>query len=134
MYIKEKSREGRDVREGRPVPEVDRGRGDARNILGVILQKTDDELYQLGTKQGVVKTLYSRQQFTVWHQELLKKEDVSNLETTLRTVATLHSTGTGQGFVKCRRKKYCDTKECSCLKTKILCTSKCHNSSSCKNK
>ncbi|KAL4712912.1 hypothetical protein ACJJTC_011982 [Scirpophaga incertulas] len=110
MYVKEESREGRDVREGRPVPEVDRGRGDARTILGVILQKTDDELYQLGTNQGVVKTLYSRQQFTVCHQELLKKEDVPNLETTLRTVATLHSRG------------------------QILCTLKCHNSSSCKKK
>ncbi|KAJ8720835.1 hypothetical protein PYW08_006300 [Mythimna loreyi] len=117
-----------------PVPEVDRGRGDARNILAVVLQKTDDELYQLGTKQGVVKTLYSRQQFTVCHQELLKKEDVPNLETTLRTVATQQSTGTGQGFVKCSCKKHCDTKKCSCLKSKILCTSKCHNSSSCKNK
>lgn len=39
-----------------PVP-VDRGRGDARNILAVVLQKTDDELYQLGTKQGVLKTM-----------------------------------------------------------------------------
>ncbi|KAL4718524.1 hypothetical protein ACJJTC_016606 [Scirpophaga incertulas] len=81
-------------------PKLSRGRGDARNILGVILQKTDDELYQPGTKQGVVKTLYSRHQFTVCHQELLKIEDVPNLKTTLRTVATLHSTGTGQGFVK----------------------------------
>lgn len=117
-----------------PVPEVDRGRGDARNILAVVLQKNDDELYQLGTKQGVIKTLYSRQQFAVCHQELLKKEDVPNLETTLRTVATLQSTGTGQGFVKCSCKKYCDTNKCSCLKSKSLCTSKCHNSSSCKNK
>lgn len=70
-----------------PVPEVDRGRGDARIILAVVLQKTDDEPYKSGTKQGVVRTLYSRQQFTVCHQELLKKEDVPNEETTLRTVA-----------------------------------------------
>nr|XP_022909463.1 SCAN domain-containing protein 3-like [Onthophagus taurus] len=71
-----------------PVPEVDRGRGDARNILAVVLQKTDDELYKIGTKQGVVKNRYSRQQFTVCRQELLKKEDVPQ-ETTLRTVANL---------------------------------------------
>ncbi|KAL4709053.1 hypothetical protein ACJJTC_005914 [Scirpophaga incertulas] len=55
-----------------PVPEVDRGRGDARNILTVVLHKSDDDLYQLCTKQGVVKTLYSRQQFTVCHQKLLQ--------------------------------------------------------------
>ncbi|CAB3239251.1 unnamed protein product [Arctia plantaginis] len=46
-----------------PVPEVDRGHGDASNLLAVVLQKTDDELYKIGTKQGVVKTLYSRQHF-----------------------------------------------------------------------
>ncbi|KAK4880224.1 hypothetical protein RN001_008370 [Aquatica leii] len=117
-----------------PIPEVDRGRGDARNILAVVLQKTDDELYELGTKQGVIKTLYSRHQFTACHHKLPKKEHVSNQETTLRTVANLQSTRTGQGFVKCTCKKHCDTKKCSCLKRKILCSSKCHNSSSCKNK
>lgn len=57
-----------------PVPEVDRGRGDARNILAVVLRKTDDELYRLGTKQGVVKTMYSRQQFTVCQKHYLKKK------------------------------------------------------------
>ena len=36
---------------------IDRGRGDARNVLAVVLQKTDDELYKIGTKHGVVKTL-----------------------------------------------------------------------------
>lgn len=46
-----------------PVPEVDRGRGDARNILAIVLKKTEDELYQLGTKQGILKTLFSRQRF-----------------------------------------------------------------------
>ncbi|OWR50054.1 hypothetical protein KGM_210698 [Danaus plexippus plexippus] len=29
------------------VPEVDRGRDDARNIIGVVLNKTDDKLYQI---------------------------------------------------------------------------------------
>lgn len=50
--------------------------------------------------------------FTVCHQEFLKKEDVPNQETTLRTVANLQSTCTGQGFVKCTCKKHCDTKKC----------------------
>ncbi|XP_023310789.1 uncharacterized protein LOC111691755 [Anoplophora glabripennis] len=47
------------------LPEVDRGCGDARNILAIVMNITDDGLDQLGTKQRVVKSLYSRYQFTV---------------------------------------------------------------------
>ncbi|KAI4455372.1 hypothetical protein MML48_9g00004756 [Holotrichia oblita] len=58
------------VQLGTTVPEVDRGCGDVLNILAVVLQKTDNELYQLGIRQGVVKTLYSRRQLTVCQQQL----------------------------------------------------------------
>nr|CAH7759650.1 unnamed protein product [Callosobruchus chinensis] len=38
-----------------PVPEVYRGRNDALNITGHVLAKSDDELYQIGTKNENIK-------------------------------------------------------------------------------
>lgn len=43
-----------------PVPDVDRGRGDARSILGVVLELSPDGFYKLGTRNGVLKQLYAR--------------------------------------------------------------------------
>ncbi|CAK1589526.1 unnamed protein product [Parnassius mnemosyne] len=89
------------------VPEVDRGRGDVRNIKGVVLAKTDDELYQIGTKNGILKQVYSRFQINVCPRALLDAEDVPSTEIALR---------------------------CLCYKNKLLCTSKCHSGLPCKNK
>ena len=47
-----------------PVPLVDRGRGDARNILGVIVDKQEDtDQYRIAVKAGILNGLYSRNQF-----------------------------------------------------------------------
>jgi len=43
-----------------PVPDVDRGRGDCRSILGVVLEIVDDSLYRIGTRDGILKQLYAR--------------------------------------------------------------------------
>ncbi|XP_071051121.1 KRAB-A domain-containing protein 2-like [Onthophagus taurus] len=116
------------------VPEVDRGRGDARNIIGVVLDKTDDELYQIGTKNGVIKQLYSRSQFNVSPKDMLEIKDVPCTDISLRSIANLQSSGTGQGFKKCLCKKGCSSSKCLCFKNKMLCNSKCHSSLPCKNK
>ncbi|KAL4702130.1 hypothetical protein ACJJTC_016054 [Scirpophaga incertulas] len=91
------------------VPEVNRGRGDARNIIGVILTITDDELYQIGTKNGILKQLYARSQINVYPRVLLDADDVPSTKIALRSPANLQSTGTGQGFKKCLCKKNCAT-------------------------
>ena len=36
-----------------PIPMVDRGRGDPRNIMGLVVEKRDNETYKLATKAGV---------------------------------------------------------------------------------
>lgn len=46
------------------VPDVDRARSDGRNILATVIELTASNLYKLGTKQGVLNQLYSRNQFT----------------------------------------------------------------------
>ncbi|KAF2897907.1 hypothetical protein ILUMI_08268 [Ignelater luminosus] len=43
-----------------PIPDVDKGKGDLRNIIGVILQTNDEGFYKVGTKHGVLEKLYCR--------------------------------------------------------------------------
>jgi hypothetical protein len=118
-----------------PVPEVDRGRGDARSILAIVLKTTRDGFYKLGTRNGILKQLYARSQFGRCNQRLIKIEEVpTEKEISLRSAATAQSTGTGQGFVKCSCKNKCQNNRCLCVKSKVLCQSKCHSSFPCCNK
>ena len=60
-----------------PVPLVDRGRGDARNILGVIVNRNlDTDQYTLAVKAGILNGCYSRNQFDLCPQRLLTLNDV----------------------------------------------------------
>ncbi|KFD47051.1 hypothetical protein M513_12039 [Trichuris suis] len=59
-----------------PVPDVDRGRGDARNLLAVVMSVRENGFYRLGTAQGVVNQLYARSGFTPCRKELIRIEDV----------------------------------------------------------
>nr|XP_022900464.1 uncharacterized protein LOC111413662 [Onthophagus taurus] len=109
-----------------PVPDVDRGRGDARSVLAVVLE---------GTKLGVISKYYSRSEFSICPDNILKIEEITkDKEVSLRSVATSQSIGHGQGFNKCYCKTKCHSNKCACRKNNVLCNSKCHNSLSCTNK
>ena len=41
-----------------PIPTVDKGRGEPRNIFGVIMDVTDKEQYKIAVKYGVLKGHY----------------------------------------------------------------------------
>lgn len=43
-----------------PIPDVDKAKGDLRNIIGVVLNINDDGFYRIGTKHGVLQKLYCR--------------------------------------------------------------------------
>ena len=122
-----------------PVPMVDRGRGDARNILGVIVNREiDTDIYTIAVKSGVLKGEYSRNQFDLCPQRLLSMADV-NLEkhVSLQSAVIEESASGGQGFVQCNCEgavKMCQTNKCKCFKAKLLCNSRCHGSLSCHNK
>jgi hypothetical protein len=45
-----------------PIPMVDRGKGDPQNLLAVVLSR-EEHGYKLGTKSGVLRGLYTRNQF-----------------------------------------------------------------------
>ncbi|XP_049829053.1 phosphatidylethanolamine-binding protein 1-like [Schistocerca gregaria] len=99
-----------------PIPDVDKGRGDLQNIIGVILQKTDEGLHKVGTKYGILQKHYCRTDFNVCIQKDVGdiKQD---MEISLRTAATKHSVGSGQGFMKCTCMKNCTTNKI-CKKNK----------------
>ncbi|XP_068235499.1 uncharacterized protein [Palaemon carinicauda] len=61
-----------------PIPLVDRGRGDPRNILGVIVSRSMNDQYRVATKSGVLKESYSRNQFDICPERLLKESDINN--------------------------------------------------------
>ena len=43
-----------------PIPDVDRAKANLRNLVGVVLGRNEDDLYKIGTKEGVVNKLYCR--------------------------------------------------------------------------
>jgi hypothetical protein len=60
-----------------PIPMVDRGRGDPKNILGVILDCDEQNMYTIAVKSGVIGSKYTRNQFDLRPQKLLTYNDVN---------------------------------------------------------
>lgn len=116
------------------VPDIDRARSDGRNMLATVIEVIASNLYKLGTKQGVLNQLYSRNQFTVCKERFISPEDVPETEISLRECCRMSSKCGGQGYSRCGCKSGCKSDKCSCRKAKKLCTSKCHHSGSCSNK
>jgi len=76
-----------------PVPLVYRGRGDPRNILGVIVNRNlDTDQYTLAVKAGILNGSYSRNQFDICPQRLLTLNDVyQENQVSLRTAVIAQS-------------------------------------------
>ena len=55
-----------------PIPDVDRGRTDPRNLIAVVLDVVDEKFYKLGTTEGTLKQLFTRSQFSKCKEKLLK--------------------------------------------------------------
>ena len=84
-----------------PVPDVDRGRGDFPNVMGIVLDAEPNGLYKVGTKSGILQQKYSRNQFQPCRQKFISTDDVPTNCISLREAARVTSNGTGQGFFKC---------------------------------
>ena len=122
-----------------PIPLVDRGRGDPRNIIAIVLNRNENDMYKLGVRKGVLKGRYSRNQFDVCQEHFLSEESVDFTKTlSLREAVISESLGGGQGFIKCNclgeKGRKCATNKCKCFKNKLKCNSRCHGSLTCKNK
>jgi hypothetical protein len=118
-----------------PVPDVDRGPADARNVLGVIMDVKHGK-YQLGTANGILFGYYSYNQlFKASGSATLCVENVPNERSkSLREIVRLQSITGGQGMLKCDCKGGCKTNRCKCKQAKVLCNSRCHHSGTCDNK
>ena len=113
-----------------PIPAVDRGRGDARNILGVVVNKTDNDQYKIAVEGGLRNGHYSRSQFVLCPQRLLVTDDICvDNSVSLRRAVSSESASGDQGFFKCNCSgtKRCNTNRCKCFKAKIKCNSRCHH-------
>jgi len=120
-----------------PIPLVDRGRGDPRNILGLIVDKDMNVMYRIAVRAGILQGRYSRNKFDLCGHHLLAIADVcADGEVTLREAVQSESTCGGQGFVKCNCKgaDKCKSNRCKCFKAKLKCNSRCHSSLNCYNK
>ena len=89
---------GDNVRVG--IPDVDRGRGDPRSVLAVVMN-VEDGFYKLGTEHGVLKQLYSRNDFSIVHEKLLTLESVGTEAKSLRTIASSQSLTGSQCYIRC---------------------------------
>ena len=83
-----------------PIPLVDRGRGDPRNILGVILDRSDNKNYTLATKHGILKGAYSRNEFELCPEKLLLTSEVDlTTHVNLRQAVVFGSQCGGQDYI-----------------------------------
>lgn len=120
-----------------PVPLVDRGRGDPRNILGVILDRSENDNYTLVTKYGILRGAYTRNEFELCPQRLLSLDAMNCIKhVSLREAVILGSQNGGQGYIKCNCSgiRKCQSNRCKCFKAKLKCNSRCHQSLNCSNK
>ena len=114
------------------LPEVDRGRCEFPNVHAVVVEVNEAGMYKLGTKQGLLKGVYSRNQFEPLPEPLLLVTDVDKeTEIALRSAANKQAQGGGQGFVKCGCVKTCQANNCKCKKNNQFCNSRCHKGSKC---
>jgi len=54
------------------IPDIDTAKMDPRSIIAVITDIKDEEFYELATKLGKVKALYTRNQFTLRKENFFK--------------------------------------------------------------
>ena len=113
------------------VPDVDKGKTDARSILACVTEVTTDGFFKLGTRNGILKQLYDRSQFELCHERFLEVHDIPTEVVSLRSVASQQALGNGQGFIRCLCTIKCNTKRCQCRRSGIICNSKCHSSNPC---
>ncbi|KAK7489972.1 hypothetical protein BaRGS_00018837 [Batillaria attramentaria] len=84
------------------IPLVDRGKGDPRHLIGVIIDKNADDLYKIAVRNGLLKGRFSRNQFDVSKERFLTEDFVDLTKAiSVRQAVIAESLGGGQGFVKC---------------------------------
>ena len=76
------------------ISDIDRARGDSRNIITIILHVMDDN-YKLGTKEGGLAQFYTRNQLAICEEKFLSVANVPNIKISLWTFARYTSISGG---------------------------------------
>jgi len=71
-------------------------------------------MYEIGSKEGRLSTLYGRNQFVIYKERFLKVDDVPLTKISLRETARTFSNLGGQGYDRCTRVQKCKTRKCKC--------------------
>ncbi|XP_071136484.1 uncharacterized protein [Mytilus edulis] len=120
------------------IPHVDRGKGEPRNLMAVVTGK-EEHGYKLGIKDGILRGLYTRNQFELSDSNFIAIHCVYyDNEISFRKAVSKVSLCDGQGYTKCgcsaSGKTRCNTKRCLCKKSGQMCNSRCHPNITCSNK
>lgn len=117
------------------IPKVDRGPGDSRNMVCLIMDQKNG-VNQVAGKHGIIKGWFGAESLTVAGSAFLNKEEIPvEKSLSLREAVSLESGG--QGMLKCLckpSKQQCSKNKCICKKNSVLCNSRCHKSLPCFNK
>ena len=116
-----------------PIPLVDkRSPFDPLNVPGVVLERSEDGMYKIGTAAGVLDNLYISSQFQSSQTDFLAPEDIPNRSVTLREAILKSSFGKHKLICNCTGG--CNSNRCKCKKLNRSCNSKCHKPRSCHNR
>ena len=117
------------------VPDIDCGKCDSKNVLGVILEADlAKDLYRIGTKDGILNWWHARNQFSKCTEGTVNIADFPSVNISLKECAGKASLFGGQGYRRCNCKASCRSNLCSCRKSNKLSNSNFHNCLSWENK
>ena len=103
-----------------PIPSVDRGPVDERNIKGVVMNVNEHGGYKIGTKVGQIKGYMSRNQVQFVANATLDVSEVPVSDMSVREIVSKISLSGVQGFVHCQCKKgNCKSGRCKCRRLKV---------------
>ena len=116
-----------------PIPLVDRGKGDPCNIMGVNVDRNQNDSYCIAVHAGLLKGRYSRNQFDLCNQKLYTLSDMcTDIEVGLKHAVKDESLGGGQGYAISGKR--CSSNHCKCYMADLKCNRRCHSSLICLNK
>lgn len=122
---------GENVRIG--IPNEDRQKAGARNIIGVVMNEING-FYTIGTAMGIINRKFLRQMLAPIAERFVDLNNIPNVEVSLRQSAGHSEPRLASNRTFCNCQKSCGTRSCACRKQNALCNSSCHESSSCLNK
>jgi hypothetical protein len=116
-----------------PIPNVDRGKGDPRNVMAVVTERVHNG-YKLGTSGGMLLGSYTRNEIELSDSQFLDTETVDKTsEISLRNAVRSVSVCGGQGLPNVGAVQLrCNTKRCACKKAAVLCNNRCYPNIACK--